>query len=103
MNTSRTIALLLIAFVPMTALADDSGSSDQVETLKSSLKSTMGFKVDNVRVTDDGTACISYRVNNDKGGVSSAKAVVQGAKVLRSTSGQSDFAKAWNSKCVSGA
>jgi hypothetical protein len=56
--------------------------------------------VDNVHMTDDGVACINYRVGNDNGGESRAKAVVEGEKVLRSTSRNSDFAKAWNSKCA---
>ena len=117
MNTSRTvsfkkIALRLIAlpaaFVPLTgAFAEDraaptgsEATSDSVAVLKSSLPSSSGFAVDDVRVTDAGVACISYRVNSDMGGESRAKAVVEGDKVLRSTSGSMRFQKAWNEKCA---
>jgi hypothetical protein len=55
--------------------------------------------VDDVKM-NDGVACITYRVNNDTGGESRAQAVVEGDKVLRSTSRSTKFAKAWNSKCA---
>ena len=105
MNTFRVVASL-IAFAPLTAAlaADPAMSSDAnsepVAKLKSRLTNTLGFQVDDVLMTDDGVACISYRVANDNGGVSSAKAVVEGEKVLRSTSRTTDFADAWNSKCA---
>jgi len=104
MNASRAIALL-IALAPLIGVADEgtnSGAdSEHIATLKSSLPSTMGFKVDNVHMTDAGVACITYRITNDKGGESRAQAVVEGDKVLRSTSRSSQFAKAWNTQCVS--
>jgi hypothetical protein len=107
--SSRKIAFgliaLAVAFVPMTAAAADdrtasSENSDAVAALKASLPSTRGFEVDNVRVTDAGVSCISYRVPNDTGGETRAQAVVEGDKVLRSTGRNSKFAKAWNSKCA---
>jgi len=102
MNTLRTIFALPAALVPLTgALADDSTASEPVEKLKSSLQSTLGFEVDNVKM-NDGVACITYRVNNETGGESRAQAVVEGDKVLRSTSRSTKFAKAWNSKCAAG-
>lgn len=102
MHISRTLGLL-IALVPLAGVADERASAEDsapVAALKASLNSTLGFKVDNIRTTDAGVACISYRVSNDKGGESRAQAVVEGDQVLRSTSGHSKFAKAWNSKCV---
>jgi hypothetical protein len=102
MHTSRTLGLL-IALVPLAAAAEDHAAdadSAPVATLKASLQSTLGFKVDTVRTTDAGVSCITYRVSNSKGGESHAQAVVEGDQVLRSTSGHSKFAKAWNSKCV---
>jgi len=105
MNTLRVVTSL-IAFVPLAGAlaAEPAMSSDanaeSVAKLKSRLPSTLGFQVDDVRMTDEGVSCISYRVANDNGGVSSAKAVVQGEKVLRSTSRTTDFADAWNSKCA---
>jgi hypothetical protein len=100
----KTHALvLLVAFAPLTALAADPMMSDEasapVAKLKSRLTSTKGFTVENVHMTDDGAACISYHVLNDTGGESRAKAVVEGEKVLRSTSRSEEFEKAWNTKC----
>ena len=94
----RLIALPL-ALVPLAALAEDS-KSDAVEKLKSSLPSTRGFEVDTMREVGDGVTCISYRVSNDNGGQSRAHAVVQGDDVQRSTTGNRQFEKAWNSKCA---
>ena len=78
----------------------DGARGDPVETLKASLGTTMGFEVENVTTGDDGVACITYRINNDLGGETRAHAVVDGDKVLRSTSRSSSFAKAWNGKCA---
>ena len=103
MKTSSTIALL-VALAPLAAVADEpatsGAASEPVETLKAHLPSKAGFKVDDVRMKDGGVACITYRVANDNGGESRAQAVVEGEKVLRSTSRSAEFAKAWNSKCV---
>ena len=73
-----------------------------VETLKSrrALPSTLGFHVDNERTAPDGVSCITYRVDNGNGGAKHEQAVVQGDKVLRSTPGNTRFAKEWNSKCA---
>jgi hypothetical protein len=117
MNRSPTISFnkialrlvaLPLALVPLAGIAADDPSanasseanSESIAALKSSLPSTSGFEVDDVRVTDSGVTCISYRVRNDLGGETRAKAVVEGDKVLRSTSRTSRFAKAWNGKCV---
>jgi hypothetical protein len=107
-NAALRLAALPLAFAPLAgAVADDrdanagsEANSASVATLKSSLPSTSGFEVDDVRMTDSGVACISYRVRNDLGGDTRAKAVVEGDKVLRSTTRTTRFAKAWNSKCV---
>ncbi len=108
MNRSRLfIALPLALALSAGALANDdkmpsdsSMNSDAVETLKSSLTSTQGFEVEDMRTGDDGAACITYRVLNDQNGQSRVRAVVQGDKVLREATGNTRFAKAWNSKCV---
>ena len=63
-------------------------------------RASSGFEVEDVRTGDDGTACITYRVLNEQNGHSRVRAVVQGDKVLRETTGNTRFAKAWNSKCV---
>jgi hypothetical protein len=103
MKTSSKIALL-VALAPLAAVANEpatsGAASEPVETLKSRLPSKAGFKVDDVRMTDGGIACIKYRVANDNGGESRAQAVVEGEKVLRSTSRSTEFANAWNTKCA---
>jgi len=71
-----------------------------VEALKSSLKGETGFQVDKVHMTDNGVACIKYRVAGDKGQDMHAQAVVDSGKVLRSTTRSTEFANAWNSKCA---
>jgi hypothetical protein len=84
------------------ALAQSDGAKgDPVETLKASLGTAMGFEVENVKTGDDGVACITYRIDNDLGGETRAHAVVDGDKVMRSTSRSPSFAKAWNRKCAS--
>jgi hypothetical protein len=74
--------------------------SPAVEKLKSKLPNALGFEVESARTNTDGTACISYHVSNDTGGVTHEKAVVEGDKVLRSTTGNTRFASAWKEKCA---
>lgn len=104
MNKFRTIALL-IAFAPLAGVADEPASLDPasesaVALLKSSLPSIYGFKVDLVRMTDAGVACIKYRVGNDHNGESPGLAVVEGETVLVAKYNNTKFEKAWNSKCA---
>ena len=107
MDTShRLIALPLALALCAGAFANDDDmrkdsatNSDAVEKLKSSLPSSAGFEVDDVRM-GDGVTCITYRVDNDRGGETRAQAVVEGDKVLRSTSRSKSFEKAWNGKCA---
>ena len=78
----------------------DANAEPAVEKLKASLTNTNGFEVVDVREGGDGTSCITYEVSNDKNGRSRSHAVVQGDKVLRETTGNTRFAKAWNNHCV---
>lgn len=108
MKSSRLLIAMPLALLLATgALADgrmnSSESSPAVETLKSKLSSTSGFAVDNVRTADDGVTCIDYRVANDMGGETHAKAVVKGDDVWRSTTRSTKFQKAWNEHCAGGA
>jgi hypothetical protein len=107
MNKRMLIALPLALALSAGAFANDPesktsgmGSESAVETLKSSLTNINGFEVQDVREGDDGATCITYRVSNDQNGLSQARAVVEGDKVLRETTGNTRFAKAWNSKCA---
>src|SRR5262245_4308378 len=101
MDTSRRFGVLAIALTfSAAAFANEAEDSEAVQALKTSLTSTAGFDVDDVRMGADGVACIRYRVSNDQGGTTKAMAVVDGDKVLRSTSRSRDFQNAWNSKCA---
>jgi hypothetical protein len=106
MNKSIGLIALPLAFA-ISAFANDQDSTTQsgmqseaVEKLKSSLATTSGFEVVDVRAGDDGVSCITYTVDNAQGGSSRAHAVVDGDKVLRESMGNTRFAKAWNDKCV---
>ena len=108
MRTSHQHVVLPIALALTVSVAlaedpakrDDSSNSAAVETLRSSLPSTAGFEVDDVRVGEGGVSCITYRVSTDRGGETRAHAVVDGEKVLRSTSRSRSFESAWNDKCA---
>jgi len=108
MNTSHRLVVLPIAVAlsagvfanePATS-PEGAMNTDAVATLKSTLPSTSGFAVEKMRTTDSGISCITYRVRNDQGNETRAHAVVQGEKVLRSSSRSKEFEKAWNSQCV---
>jgi hypothetical protein len=96
----RFVALSAALALSAGAFADE--TSPAVEKLKASLGSTMGFEVDLERPGSDGASCIVYRVGNDTGGSTKAQAVVQGDKVLNSTSRSRAFEKAWNTNCAKG-
>jgi hypothetical protein len=104
MNNRLLLALPLALVLTTGAFANDSDDSmtsePAVEKLTSSLTSTNGFEVVDVRAGDDGATCITYQVANDRNGTSTSHAVVQGDKVLRETTGNRRFAKAWNNQCV---
>jgi hypothetical protein len=101
MNSSQRLAVLSAALAASAlAFAADAENSEAVQTLKSSIGNIAGFEVDTVRMGDGGVTCIVYRVNNDRGGETKAQAVVEGDKVLRSTSRSKEFENAWNNKCV---
>jgi hypothetical protein len=104
MNNRLLLALPLALAVSAGAFANDKDSSTSsepaVEKLKSSLTNINGFEVLDAREGGDGATCITYQVTNDSNGMTRSHAVVQGDKVLRETTGNTRFAKAWNSKCV---
>jgi len=102
MDLSHRFIALSVALALSAGAAAESESSAAVEKLKASLTSTIGFQVDMERQGSDGASCIVYRVENDNGGSTKAQAVVQGDKVLNSTSRSRAFEKAWNSNCASG-
>jgi len=98
MNNRLFLAVPLVLAFSAGAFANDSDPA--VEKLKSSLTNINGFEVLDAREGGDGATCITYQVSNDQNGLSKSHAVVDGDKVLRETTGNTRFAKAWNSKCV---
>lgn len=104
MNNRLLLALPLALTLSAGAFANDAASDQSadpaVEKLKASLTNINGFEVLDARAGQEGATCITYQVSNDKNGTSKAHAVVEGDKVLRETTGNTRFAKAWNSKCV---
>ena len=109
MNTDlRLFALAIALLLSVTAYSNQPGTlanttvlpGYSVEKVRASLQNSAGFELHDARMTDDGVACIVYRVNNERGGASRGLAVVQGGKVLLSSSRSRSFEKAWNSKCA---
>ena len=107
MNT-KTLLIASTVFLPIAAaLGVDRESRDGTEVtaasiaaLKASLGNSAGLEVDEVRVTDDGIACIDYRMSNGQGTKRPGHAVVQGDEVLKSSSGDERFEKAWTKHCL---
>lgn len=71
-----------------------------VAALEANLGNPEGLEVDEVRVTDDGVACIEYRLKNAEDDMSRGHAVVQGEEVLKSSSDAGRFDKAWSKHCL---
>ena len=107
MNTLRLTTLLTALAISAGSSANQPGtlanttmtSGDSVAALRASLRNAAGFELVDARMTEEGVACISYRVNSERGGVTNALALVHGEKVLLSTSRSRSFERAWNSKC----
>ena len=70
-----------------------------VAALKSYMARPSGFKVENIRVTDAGAACIEYHARDAAGLLSRAQAVVVDGAVAQSGSPDGRFEKAWNRQC----
>jgi hypothetical protein len=108
MNTRKLLIASAAALLPMTAVlaaepptsASSDPTANAVATLKDKIGKRAGVEVDEVRVTDSGTACIKYRVRDNVGGTSREHAVVRGDEVERSTLGNKQFEKAWSDNCL---
>ena len=108
MDTKKFLIASTVSLLPIAgAFAVDRDSRDGTEVtassvaaLKASLGNSAGLEVDEVRVTDDGVACIDYRVRNAQGAKTPGHAVVQGKEVLKSPSGDERFEKAWTEHCL---
>lgn len=107
MQKSRLfIAIPLALALSAGALAGDKShkqsvsDSDAIERVKDTLTNINGFEVEDVRTGDGGVACVTYHVTNDQNGLSQARAVVSGDKVLHEVNGNARFEEAWNGKCA---
>ncbi len=97
------LPLVLLSIMGLTGNAEARQRNNlafaSVAALKSGMASTSGFKVDDMRVTDSGAACIRFHTR-DRGQVSSARAVVVGKLVANSTARDGRFEKEWNRQCL---
>ena len=75
-------------------------TSASINALKANLGNPVGLQIEEVRVTGSGVACIDYHVKNSQGSKSLGHAVVQGDQVLKSSSGDKLFEKAWSEHCL---
>ena len=71
-----------------------------VAALKARLAFPKTFKVDAVRVTDAGAACIRYRARDGYGTVDQAQAVVVDGSVTQSDIRDGRFQRAWDRQCL---
>jgi hypothetical protein len=107
MDTLKLFVASTVAFVPLFSTAADRDArerSDRTAAAIAALERSVGnaahIEVDEVRVTEDGVACIDYRVRDNQGATGRAHAVIQGDQVLRSTSGDQQFEKVWSDHCL---
>jgi hypothetical protein len=108
MSTKTFLIASTVAFLPVTdVIAAERDTRDGTEVtaasvaaLKASVGNSADLEVDEVRVTDDGIACIDYRMSTGQGRKSPAHAIVQGKEVLKSSSGDERFDKAWTKHCL---
>jgi len=100
----RLIAPSLVIAVCGMAAARDQGPDTQIsDQAVAKLEAKLGaseVQVDEVRVTDDGVACIDFHGTGSTSG-KKAHAVVQGEQLLISTnSDKNGFEKAWKEHCL---
>jgi hypothetical protein len=101
-STSAILAVAAALAASPEGSDNSNATAAAVAALKSNLGNPPGLSVDEVRVTDDGVACIDYRlsdgVSNGEGKVP-GHAVVQRDEVLKSSAGDR-FQKAWDKHCL---
>jgi hypothetical protein len=105
-TTKLVIATSAILIMAAALAANDApregtdATSASISALKANLGDPEGLQIDEVRVTGAGVACIDYRLKGTQGPKSLGHAVVQGDEVLKSSSGDKLFEKAWNEHCL---
>ncbi len=64
------------------------------------MENTAGFRIDDMRVTDAGAACVRFHTRDGVGGESRAQAVITGDTVANSQVRDGRFEKEWNRQCL---
>ena len=105
-STSAILAVAAALAASPEGSDNSNATAAAVAALKANLGNPPGLSVDEVRVTDDGVACIDYRLSDGvSDGVSNGEgkvpghAVVQRDEVLKSSAGDR-FQKAWDEHCL---
>lgn len=93
---------VVIALCGIAAARDQGPDTEITSKAVDKLEAKLGkseIQVDEVRVTDDGIACIDYHSTSNPG--KQAHAVLQGERLLISTnSDANDFGKVWSEHCL---
>jgi len=99
---SPIVLLMLTGFLTASAEARQRNSLAyaSVAALKAQMTEIQGFKVETMRVTDTGAACIQYRTLDDRGELRRGQAVVIGKEVAQDDRRDDRFEKAWNRQCL---
>lgn len=99
---SPIILLVLTGFVTTSAEARQRQqlASASLAALKSRLAHTVGFRIETLRVTDGGAACIQYRTLDGGGELQRGQAVVVGTEVALDDRRDDRFEQAWNRQCL---
>jgi hypothetical protein len=103
MDTLKRIIASSVVVVPLSVAfaqtpTGNDASAAAVEKLRASVKG--GVEVENIRMSEDGVACIQYRGPNYAGSMTNGYAVVQGDKVYKSSIGNTRFEEAWKEHCA---
>jgi hypothetical protein len=106
-KTTLWILSLPLALLLLTGLTGNAEARQRnnlayasVAALKSRLENTTGFRIDDMRVTDAGAACIRFHTRDRVGAVSRAQAVVVGRTVANSNERDGRFEKEWDWNCL---
>jgi hypothetical protein len=93
---------LVIALCGIAAARDQGPDTEITSKAVARLEAKLGeseIKVDEVRVTEDGVACMDFHTISNP--AKQAHAVLQGERLLISTnSDANDFGKVWNAHCL---
>ena len=100
MHIKKLLIASTVVLLPIASALGADTTANSVAALKANLGNAAGLEIDEVRVTDDGIACIDYHLRSSEGGKSPGHAVVQGNEVLKSSSGDERFEKAWTKHCL---